>query len=178
MLAPYRFVWSARSRPWSRILQHWAPLLARLLLLLDGDARLAEPPLCRRPLPDASPRWCRALKPLVVVVVRARPVRWRSAPSGEMPGVVGTVACSAATRRGRWWARWRNGLHGASVGRVCWGRRCLARGSQAGQDGDSLKLENGDARYKIPRLIYPRHVATSCTRGPNYYNRSPSPQTA
>ena len=108
--------------------------------------------------PTTEPWWdhfrvCEART--VVVVVRARPVRWRSAPSGELPGVVGTVACSAATRRGRWWARWRNGLHGASVGRECWGRRCLARGSQASQDGDSLRLENGDALYKIPRFIYP-----------------------
>ena len=113
-----------------------------------------------------------------MVVVRARPVRWSCAPSGGWPGVVGTVARAAATRRGRWWARWRNSLHGASVGRVCWGRCCLARGSQAGKAAtlSDWRVENGDAHYKIPRFIYPRHVAASCTRGPNYYNSSPSPQ--
>ena len=126
---------------------------------LDDVGPAMGPPLYRRPLPDASPRWCLAPKPLCRVVVRARPVRWSHAPSGWLPGVIGTVAHAAATRRGRWWARLWNGLHGASVGRVSWVRRCLARGSQAGCEAE---LER-EFRYTIHWFMYPRHVAPSLT---------------
>ena len=95
--------------------------------------------------------------------VRARPVRWICDPSGGWPGVVGTVAHAAATRRGRWWARWRNGHHGASVGRAVWGRVCSARGSQAGTALVSTCRDWRDALYKIPRFIYhhPRSISTT-----------------
>ena len=174
-------------RPWPGNLLHWRAATGAPLAPLDGDARSMGRPLFRRPLPDASPQWCRAPKPLCRGVVRARPVRWSCAPSGGLPGVVGTVARAAATRRGRWWARWRNGLHGASVGRVCWGRCCLARGSQAGQDGDSLRLESGewrcslqDSAVHIPpargRIIHPRskllQQLTVPTNSPNTPKRA------
>ena len=65
---------------------------------------------------------------------RARPVRWIVDPSGESPGVVGTVACSISTRRGRGGPLDWNGLRGALVGRASRVRRCSVRGSQADSD--------------------------------------------
>ena len=101
--------------------------------------------------------------------VRARPVRWICDPSGGWPGVVGTVARAAATRRRRWWAHWRNGHHGASVRRAVWGRVCSARGSQA---GTALGLSTcRDWRWRwmlVTRFrgsYTPRHVAESIIRG-------------
>ena len=140
----------------------------------DGGPRSMGPPLLRRPLPDASPRWCSAPKPLCGGAVRARPERWGAAPSGGWPGLVGSVACSAASRRGRWWALLRIGHPGALVGKASWGRCCAARGSQAGLGHERGEMVGLDYRSGPPQVKCPRHVASTHQR-PKSYNIIHSP---
>ena len=133
------------------------------------------PPLLRRPLPDAPPWWSRAPKPLCGGAVRARPERWGAAPSGGWPGLVGSVACSAASRRGRWWARVRIGHLGASVGRAYWGQCCTARGSQAGLGHERGEMVGLDYRSEPPQVKSPRHVASPFINSPNHTTFSTHP---
>ena len=84
---------------------------------------------------------------------RARPVRWIEDPSGGWPGVVGTVAHSLLTRRGR----------GGPLG----GTASTVRQSE-GRSGPGVTLHavrrqavtaKRDVRYKIPSVLSPRHTA-------------------
>ena len=100
---------------------------------LDDVALLIGPPLYRRPLPDASPWWCLAPKPLVVVVSAHAPCDGSAIPPADgWAQSARRSLCLGAART--WWAPWRNGLHGASVRWVVWVWRCLARGLQASND--------------------------------------------
>ena len=69
-----------------------------------------------------------------------------------------------------WWAPWRNGLHGALVGRVVWVRCCLARGSQAGNDS-----KTGCSLQDSPALVPTAHNVITHPRF-ILYIRPPSPQ--
>ena len=109
---------------------------------LDEVALSIGPPLFRRPLPDVSPWWCLAPKSLVVVVSACAPCNGSSIPPAD--GWAQSARCSFCRDAARtWWAPWRNVLHGASVGRVVWVRRCLACGSQAGNDSKTGMLITG-----------------------------------
>ena len=125
---------------------------------LDGVAPSRGPPLFRRPLPDASPRWCPAPKPLVVVVSARAPCNGSSIPPAD--GWAQSARCLFCRDAARtWWAPCWNGLRGALVGRASRVRRCSARGSQADSDSKT------DARYRIPRLLFQRHTMSLLTPG-------------
>ena len=136
---------------------------------LDDVALSIGPPLFRRPLPDASPWWCLAPKPLVVVVSACVPCDGSAIPPTDgWAQSARRSFCRDAART--WWGPWRNGLHGASVRRVVWVRHCLARGSQACNDS-----KIGCSLQDSPALVPATHNAITQPRF-ILYIRSPSPQ--
>ena len=136
---------------------------------LDGVAPSRGPPLFRRPLPDASPRWCPAPKPLVVVVSARAPCDGSAIPPAD--GWAQSARCLFFRDAARtWWAPGWNGLRGALVGRVSRVRCCSARGSQAGNDS-----KNGCSLQDSPALVPTAH--SKITHPPFIlYIRPPSPQ--